>query len=554
MLADTAAHYARLGFHIFPLHVSVGGVCSCWEREKCPRGGKHPRTKDGLKEATTDPIQVAAWWAQWPDANIGYVPSLSGIVILDLDRPEAIGELIGAGFELPVTPVVRTGKGVQYHYRSSHPDLKPQVNFMGLRKNETVEQCLKRTGRAPIEGVDLRAAGSYGILPPSLHPNGTLYAWEARPSQFPYAELPQWVIDNLHRGTVVAETGQITSWNRVDYGEVFSGIKEGHRNETAFKTAAGLRSKSVPIEVARLAILDFAQRCDPPMPESEALKCLESAYNYPEGRSPQFAKTRTNGNVVEVPPIEKIRAEHAEVDGAELMAREFEPIVYVVPDMISEGLTFVAGEPKVGKSWWTYDLADCASRGVEFMARYSLLGGPPVLYFDLEQGERRANRRQRHFQKEFGATYAGVKFFFTAPRIEAGLLEMIVERAQALGSRLIIIDTEKAVTPADTGRRADEREYEIWRPFSNVANDNSLSIVVLTHLRKGGNDTDDPFDRVVGSKGKLAAADAMLMMTRHRGKPEGRFIVTGRDIEDREYEVHFDRDSRRWTFMDEIPF
>jgi RecA-family ATPase len=44
------------------------------------------------------------------------------------------------------------------------------------------------------------------------------------------------------------------------------------------------------------------------------------------------------------------------VTAAELQRKEFPPISYVVPDLIPEGLSILAGRPKVGKSWLALDV------------------------------------------------------------------------------------------------------------------------------------------------------------------------------------------------------
>ncbi len=42
---------------------------------------------------------------------------------------------------------------------------------------------------------------------------------------------------------------------------------------------------------------------------------------------------------------------------AELQGRVFPPIKWIVPDILPEGLTLLAGKPKLGKSWLALDAA-----------------------------------------------------------------------------------------------------------------------------------------------------------------------------------------------------
>ena len=80
-----ALEYAQRGWHVLPLHSIRNGRCSCGKAE-CESPGKHPRTTSGLKDATTDPEQIRAWWETWPAANVGTrTGAEAGIFALDLD-------------------------------------------------------------------------------------------------------------------------------------------------------------------------------------------------------------------------------------------------------------------------------------------------------------------------------------------------------------------------------------------------------------------------------------------------------------------------------------
>jgi hypothetical protein len=54
-MLQAALGYARHGWHVMPVEP----------------GGKKPQTRHGQMDATTDTAQIAQWWRQWPDANIG---------------------------------------------------------------------------------------------------------------------------------------------------------------------------------------------------------------------------------------------------------------------------------------------------------------------------------------------------------------------------------------------------------------------------------------------------------------------------------------------------
>jgi len=164
-----ALAYASLGWHVFP----------------CEPAGKRPLTDHGLKDATTDPEQLRAWWAHWPDANVAIVTgAISGLVVIDVDADkdgEATLELLEALHgQLPETVRAITG-GDGWHYLFAHP-------------GGEIRNTAGRLGR----GVDTRGDGGYIIAAPSLHASGQRYEWVTEPTD-PLAALPTWILDDLAR-------------------------------------------------------------------------------------------------------------------------------------------------------------------------------------------------------------------------------------------------------------------------------------------------------------------------------------------------------------------
>ena len=72
-----------------------------------------------------------------------------------------------------------------------------------------------------------------------------------------------------------------------------------------------------------------------------------------------------------------------------------------------------------------------------------------------------------------------------------------------------------------------------------------LAIVLLHHNRKM--DAEDPFDTVSGTLGLTGAADTILIMRRHAGSVL--LHVRGRDVEESETPLQFNKDTCRWTML-----
>jgi Bifunctional DNA primase/polymerase, N-terminal len=143
-LKSQALEYARL-LPVIPLHTITEGRCSCGPVD-CARPGKHPLTPHGVKDATTDRDQIKAWWAEWPDANIGLAPGREpDILVLDIDprhggnrRLRRLETKLGA---LPTTVTAKTGGGGR-HLFFKHPSFK-------VRKDTAGKLLGRGIGRAP---------------------------------------------------------------------------------------------------------------------------------------------------------------------------------------------------------------------------------------------------------------------------------------------------------------------------------------------------------------------------------------------------------------------
>ena len=133
-----ALEYTERYIPVFPVYEpsSDGNGCSCDKGESCKSTGKHPRTKNGFKDATTDPEQVKQWWNKWPNANIG-IPTgkATGWLVLDVDPKhggvESLEEFLGCEV-IPETLASETGSGGM-HYIFAYPknrEIRGRANIL----------------------------------------------------------------------------------------------------------------------------------------------------------------------------------------------------------------------------------------------------------------------------------------------------------------------------------------------------------------------------------------------------------------------------------------
>lgn len=186
-LVVVAVRYAEHGWPVVPLHAPQAGGCTCRVGE-CASPGKHPRTRQGLHDATTDVDRVRGWWARWPEANIGITTgAASGLLVLDIDLPDgpaSLSELQAEHGRLPPTCEQRTGSGGR-QLLLVHPG-----GTVGNRS-------------ALLPGVDVRGDGGYIVAPPSLHASGERYRWTVRT---PPAAVPRWLLAVLERARPACAT------------------------------------------------------------------------------------------------------------------------------------------------------------------------------------------------------------------------------------------------------------------------------------------------------------------------------------------------------------
>ncbi len=232
---------------------------------------------------------------------------------------------------------------------------------------------------------------------------------------------------------------------------------------------------------------------------------------------------------------------------ATLQKKVFPPLAWVVPGYLPQGLTILAGRPKLGKSWLALDLAAAVARGGYTLGDVKCAPGD-VLYAALEDTPRR-------LQDRMGKVVTGgpwperLDLLCDLRRADEGGVDLVrswLEAAKA--PRLVIIDTIAKVRP---GKGRDEGNYDAdyaavtaWKA---LADEFEVAVVLIHHVRKMG--ADDPLEMVSGTNGLTGAADAILIL--NRDSQGCTLCGRGRDLEEFDRAVQFDRETCRWRALGE---
>ncbi len=206
-------HYR--GQALIPLHSrKANGSCTC-QNKSCTSIAKHPRTRNGLKDASAEAEQINSWWSSFPGSNVGLLTGrASGIVVLDIDLKSgglnSLRKLQEDYDQFPQTSCVRTGGGgLHYYFKAPEFPLKNRTNL--------------------LPGIDFRADGGYVVAPPSLHASGYLYEWETRCEN---SFMPAWLLE-------------LVKPQHKTISKPESKVKEGQRNSTLTSIGGFLLSRGV---------------------------------------------------------------------------------------------------------------------------------------------------------------------------------------------------------------------------------------------------------------------------------------------------------------------
>ena len=230
--------------------------------------------------------------------------------------------------------------------------------------------------------------------------------------------------------------------------------------------------------------------------------------------------------------------EASSIDAADLLELDIPPLQWIVPDLLPEGTTVLAGPPKLGKSCLVYQIAVEVALGGELLGRAIEQGD--VLYLALEDGKRRGQTRLRAALGDRSMPRGRLEVRWSAAKLGEGLEQRARRLARPAPRRPPGRDRHAAARPRPRrrpaqrvrGRRRGPRPAA--GPLQGPGRSGCSS---STTARRTPATTS--WRRVSGTYGITGSADTTLVIQRKRLETFGKLVVTGRDVAEVEEPVQF---------------
>ena len=238
-LLEAALQLHKLGFRPIPVRSNAKIPLISWKVFQ-----ERPPTEDEIRN----------WFDQRTDLNLAIITGAgSGVDVIDVDVNH--GDWPAPGNSLPDGCVVRTPSGGLHLY----------VRHIAGARNSTGSLA---------KGIDVRADGGCCLVPPSSIDGNSYCFIHGSFSTVP--EAPQWLKAELLNGHS----------HKSPAPEAAAGkTAAGQRNVTLTSIAGSLRRRGMTESAILAALLEEnAQRCDPPLDQSEVERIASRCFGVPSSR------------------------------------------------------------------------------------------------------------------------------------------------------------------------------------------------------------------------------------------------------------------------------
>lgn len=468
----------------------------------CVPGGKDPASKNGFHDATTDLVQIDAWWTAQPNFNPAFSPHQVGWGIVDIDGPE--GEAAWAELNkqecIPLTYEVRTPRNGRHLYFQG--DLPMTAWRPGGKRN---------LGKH----LDTRGVGSYVLAPPSIITNYTGAEARFNGNRYevlidrPLADVPRAFQERLAKRDVEAVTaveardlpgnvdrGRLHIASLLRRGDVAVSGSAG--NNRTYQLTCELLNLGISPAVCRELLEPWNDRCLPPWEDGELTAIIENAANYAQNEVGAWGVppaeevfTSVLDKLGELPPEQpEARSRFYFEDEAEQDTAK--NTSWMIPQLVPDASTILIVGPKGNfKSFIAHELTLAIAANQTTFGTMPQRPGPTFYATheganDLKRGRRQAWRIAREIDRQIP--------IYVAPAPHVASAEEVLEWKEQLRTRLrqspakiscIVLDTvAKCMVGLDENSAADMGQFVAF--CDNLVFEFECPVIALHHTKKDG--------------------------------------------------------------------
>jgi len=246
--------------------------------------------------------------------------------------------------------------------------------------------------------------------------------------------------------------------------------------------------------------------------------------------------TTENGVIKPKKPIEI----PALMKGGMIDLGNIEPIDFIIDDMLSSGLSMLAADPKIGKSWLALLMCLCISQGKKFLGYNTHMCS--VLYLALEDSD---NRMKSRIKRIFDGDKLPDTFNYCIEinDLSNGFIEQMELVCETIDNlRLIVVDTLQCIRGQYNNRDggAYGYDYKEMNKLKSFAKKHNLAIQLIHHTSKMDN-PNDPFFSISGTRGLTGALDLMMVIKKEKAADkQAKLYMRGRDVDSDAFVIEMD--------------
>jgi len=476
---DAALRYASWGWAVLPIQPN----------------SKLPASAHGVKDASTDPVQIRQWFEGRDDLNLAVAAGrASNLTVFDVD-PRNSGDASWA------TWLVMHG---------GHNDGPHQLTAGGGSHFLAQYDPTWRSSKL-AQGVDLLSDGRYFLVYPSQI-GGKKYEWEA--SSDPSDGIAPFKIPPAWSAAYAAQAAK----KPASTGDGGGLLPVGSRNAGLAALAGAMRHHGMG-QAEILAALSVANelRCNPPLPSSELSQIVDSISKYAADTDTALAAAIGDAAAealsIKPPPSDY----HLEQASGYL--DQSAPARWLVRSWVPEsGLSMIYGDSGTGKSFLAIDLACCIATGRAWHGHKVSGAGKSVVYLAGEgnfglrarvKAWHEANGRPDGLQRLLISNRA--IDLDSGPQAAADVLRAIKAMVdESTGVAWVLLDTLNAHMGGDENSARDARA--ILSAGSVVGRAYECSVTFVHHTGLAAS------QRARGSSAFRAAMDYAVLLTADDGE------------------------------------